>query len=190
MFEISPIRTERLLLRRLKPEDAPAYYTLRSSPEVMLYLQRPLVQSEEEALAQIKEQLQAQDEGKMVVWAIANLLDEFIGVAGYWRMQLEHQRSEVGYMLPVNYHGQGYATEALREILAFGFNQLKLHKIEADVDPKNTASLRLLKRFGFQHEASFRENRYFNGEFHDSCWLGLLREEWENHCNTTLMGKL
>lgn len=179
MFDFKPIPTQRLLLRRLKLEDAPAYFSLRSSPEVMIYLQRPLAQSEAEVLDQIKEQLQAQDEGKMVVWAIANLKDELIGIAGFWRMQLEHQRSEVGYMLLPQYHGQGYATEALREILAFGFNTLKLHKIEADVDPRNSASLRLLERFGFRQEALFRENRYYHGEFHDSCWLGLLREEWE-----------
>lgn len=179
MFQFNTIRTERLLLRPLKLEDAPAYFKLRSSPEVMNYIQRPLAQSEAEVLEQIKEQLQSQTDGKMVVWAIADLNDQLIGVAGYWRMQLEHQRAEVGYMIDEPFHGQGLGTEALNAILAFGFQKMQLHKIEADIDPNNIASLRLLERFGFKQEALFRENRFFNEQFYDSCWLGLLRKEWE-----------
>jgi len=185
MFEGNTIRTERLQLRQLKLEDASAYFALRSSAEVMAYIQRPLAISEAEVLEQIKDQLMAQAEGKMVVWAIADLNDRLIGIAGYWRMQLEHQRSEVGYLLDAPYQGQGLGTEALQAVLDFGFRELKLHKIEADVDPRNTASLRLLGRFGFQKEALFRENRYFAGEFHDSCWLGLLRSEWETFKSNT-----
>jgi len=153
---------------------------MRSSAAVMQYIQRPLAQSEAEVLEQIREQIQAQDEGKMVVWAIADLDDTLIGLAGFWRMQLEHQRTEVGYLFDAPYHGRGYATEALREVLNFGFSNMNLHKIEADVDPNNTASLRLLERFGFQKEAHFRQNSYFEGMFHDSCWFGLLREEWKD----------
>lgn len=178
MFEITTLATPRLQLRKLRLEDAPAYFSLRSSEKVMHYIQRPLAQSEAEVRIQIEEQLQAQAEGKIVVWAIADLNDTLIGIAGYWRMQLEHQRSEVGYLLDAPYHGQGYGTEALHAVLDYGFKVMKLHKIEADVDPENIASLKLLKRFGFQHEALFRENRFYDGKFYDSCWLGILAKEW------------
>jgi ribosomal-protein-alanine N-acetyltransferase len=167
------------MLRQLRLEDATAYFALRSSAEVMLYVQRPLAVSVEEAKEQITQQLQAQAEGKIVVWAIADLNDVLIGIAGFWRMQLEHQRTEVGYLLDEPYHGQGLGSEALKVILAYGFQNMNLHKIEADVDPDNLASLRMLQRFGFKQEALFRENRLFNNQFYDSCWLGLLRREWD-----------
>jgi len=179
MYTTTPIRTKRLMLRQLRLEDATAYFALRSSAEVMLYVQRPLAVSVEEAKEQITQQLQAQAEGKIVVWAIADLNDVLIGIAGYWRMQLEHQRAEVGYMLNLPYHGQGLGKEALKEVLAYGFRELNLHKIEAGVDPNNTASLHILAHFGFQKEALFRENLLFNGRFYDRCWLGLLHSEWE-----------
>jgi len=178
VFEIATLSTPRLQLRKLRLEDTAAYFSLRSSEKVMRYIQRPLAQSEAEVRMQIEEQLQAQAAGKIVVWAIANLNDQLIGIAGYWRMQLDHHRSEVGYLIDAPYHGQGYGTETLRAVIDFGFKVLKLHKIEADVDPENIASLKLLKRFGFQHEALFRENRFFDGKFYDSCWLGLLENEW------------
>jgi ribosomal-protein-alanine N-acetyltransferase len=170
-----------LRLRRLRPEDGAAYYKLRSSPEIMRYLQRPLVPSIEEATAQIVGQMEDEAAGKMIVWAIADLDDKFIGIAGYWRMQLEHQRAEIGYMLDLSYHGRGLATEAVAALVNYGFTVMKLHKIEADIDPDNLASARLLERLGFQKEAYFRENRLFNDRYYNSCWLGLLRREWERN---------
>lgn len=184
------ITTPRLRLRRLRPEDGIAYYKLRSSPEIMRYLQRPLVPSIEEATSQIVEQLEDEAAGKIIVWAIADLDDQFIGIAGYWRMQLEHQRAEIGYMLDAPYHGRGLATEAVAALIDYGFSVMHLHKIEADIDPDNLASARLLERLGFRQEALFRENRYFENRYFDSCWLGLLRREWENQRKLTRIGKV
>ncbi len=179
MASLSYLATPRLRLRKLRLDDTAAYFKLRSSEAVMHYIQRPLAQSPAEAEEQIRQQLEGEQAGAMVVWAVADLNDNLLGIAGYWRMQLEHQRAEVGYMLDAPYHNQGLGTEVLRAVLNYGFEEMKLHKIQADVDSENVASLKLLARFGFKQEALFRENRFFNGKYYDSCWLGLLRNEWQ-----------
>jgi ribosomal-protein-alanine N-acetyltransferase len=64
-------------------------------------------------------------------------------------------------------------------LLAFAFEELGLHRIEADVDPRNTASLQSVERLGFQREGYLRERWQVNGEIQDTVFFGLLRGEWE-----------
>ncbi len=75
--------------------------------------------------------------------------------------------------------------ETLRAVLDYAFSVLDLHRIEADVDPRNTASVRILERLGFQREGYLRERWQVNGEVQDSLFYGLLRPDWEAANNST-----
>ena len=92
-------------------------------------------------------------------------------------MQPQHCRGEIGYALKPEYWGKGFMTEALKTIIDFGFHKMNLHSIEANVNPKNQKSKKLLKRLGFRKEAYFRENYLFEGKFLDSEIYSLLKKD-------------
>jgi ribosomal-protein-alanine N-acetyltransferase len=110
----------------------------------------------------------AKNEG--ITWCL-NLINKpniHIGSIGLWRIEKENYRAEIGYMLEPDLQGKGLMYEALQKVIEFGFSEMKLHSIEAKIDPRNIASAALLKKGGFVQEAHFKENCYHNGEFCDT----------------------
>ena len=90
-----------------------------------------------------------------------------------------HRRCEVGYALGRAHWGRGFVGEALEAAIRFAFETLDLHRLEADVDPRNPASMRALERAGFAREGFLRERYHVHGEIQDAVYFGLLRREWE-----------
>ncbi len=169
------LNTRRLRLNGLNPDDSAALLFLRSDPGVMQYIDRPRAGSPEDIRRFLELVEQERLEGKGIAWAIR--LQEspnLIGYIGFWRTQHAHYRSEVGYALHPHYQGRGLAREALDAVIDFGFQQLGLHSIEANINPGNDASRQLLLRCGFVQEAYFKQNFYFNGQFLDSEIYSLL----------------
>lgn len=99
-------------------------------------------------------------------WAIT-LKDnpKLIGIIGHYRIKPEHFRAEIGYMLLPKYHGQGILSEAIKEVVSYGFEIMKLHSKEAIIDPENFASEKVLQKNGFVKEAHLKENEYYEGKF-------------------------
>jgi ribosomal-protein-alanine N-acetyltransferase len=170
------LTTERLLLRRLTLADAPALFTMRADPQVMQYIPRPLAQTVAETAQYIEVVNESARENERLTWGMALRDDpaQVIGTIGFVSFKPEHFRAEVGYLLHTGWQGQGLMREALAAVVAFGFQQLGLHSIEAVLDPANAASARLLERCGFVREGLFRENEYYNGKFLDSAYYSLL----------------
>lgn len=177
-LDLSPfpeLRTERLLLRTITPEDGPALYGIRSDKRIMQHIGRPLAGSLQDANDLIDRILKDQAENNAINWAITMKDDPtLIGTIGYYRLKKEHYRGEVGYALHSDHWRKGIMTEALLAVVACGFERFGFHSIEADTDPRNTASNTLLKRCGFVREGSFKENFFWNGEFLDSAVYSLL----------------
>jgi ribosomal-protein-alanine N-acetyltransferase len=171
------LETERLLLRRVDKKDVNEIFELRSNVETMKYIPRPMVKSIEEALehiAKIDDQIKA-NEG--INWAITLKNDtRLIGIIGHYRIKPEHFRAEIGYMLLPEYNGKGIITEAVNEVVNYGFNTLKLHSIEAIISPENLASEKVLQKNGFIKEAYFKQNESFNGRFIDTVIYSLLKK--------------
>lgn len=171
------LETERLYLRRLVKEDVNEVFALRSDVEVMKYIPRPLVKTKEDALehiAMIEAKIQ-NNEG--INWAIT-LKDssKLIGIIGHHRIKPEHFRAEIGYMLLPEYHGKGIIVEAIKETLNYGFEIMKLHSIEAIIDPENYASESVLQKSGFIKEAHLKENEYYEGRFLDTVIYSILNK--------------
>jgi RimJ/RimL family protein N-acetyltransferase len=95
------------------------------------------------------------------------------------RVDDSHQHAELGYWLGVPYWGQGYATEATRELLRYGFENLGLHRIFASHFKHNPASGRILKKLGMRYEGCQREHLRKWDRFVDSELYGMLRHEWD-----------
>lgn len=101
----------------------------------------------------------------------------FIGSVGL-RVEMDHYRAELGYWIAVPYWGRGYATEAGRELVRYGFEELGLKRIFATHFGHNTASGRVLEKIGLKHEGCQRQHFLKWGEFSDSELYGILRDEF------------
>ena len=184
-FDIFPIiYTERLKLRKLKSDDAVEIFRIRSNIEAMRYMDRDKHESikDSEALLEIDRAAYTSQTG--INWGITEKnSDSLLGYVGFWRIFAEHFRAEVGYALNVEHWNKGIMSEALNAIIKFGFEKMNLHSIEANLNPDNTQSIKLLKRLGFKQEAYFRENYHFNGKFIDSVIFSLLESDYTNRQN-------
>ena len=143
-FNFTPfpiLESERLRFRKLSDEDINEIFELRSNPETMKYIPRPLATNLEEALAHIKMINEKIDANIDINWAVTQKdSNKCIGLMGFFRTQPENYRSELGYMILPEHHNKGYVTEAVKTLLDYAFNELKFHSIEAVIDPANIAS--------------------------------------------------
>lgn len=177
-ISFSPFPTlagKRILLREMVEADAHAILKMRSNVEVMRYLDREPAKSLEDALEYIKKIQFGISSNSGITWAIADAeTDLLVGTIGFWRIDVEHYRGEIGYMLQPEHQGKGLMQEAMELALDYAFTQLKLHSIEANVNPDNLASKKILERNGFVQEAYFRENYFYNNRFIDSAIYSLI----------------
>jgi [ribosomal protein S5]-alanine N-acetyltransferase len=175
-FPVFPVlQTSRCLMRHVVKTDAPQLLALRSDAAVMQYLDREAMNTVDEAGVMIDSMDSRLAAGEGISWAVSlQDTNEMIGLAGLWRIIREHHRAEIGYTLLPAHWNKGLMSEVLETIIDFGFGSMKLHSIEANVNPSNAASIRLLEKLGFIREAYFRENYYFRGRFLDSAIYSLL----------------
>ncbi len=168
--------TERLLLRKLTLDDAPAVMKQRSNEETMKYINRPLTKTIEDAENWIRLILDTLEKNDGITWAIS-LKDEpqtLRGSIGFWRIIKENYRAEIGYMLDPALHGKGIMYEAIQPILQYGFNVMHLHSVEGHIDPLNIASGKLMEKAHFVKEAHFKDHCFYNGRFADTAVYSLL----------------
>ena len=179
LFDQLTLHTDRLLLRPLREGDAPALFEIFSDPKVMRYWSTPPWASIEQAHAVIAEDKRGLAAGDYLRLGIERTGDgQLIGVCSLFSLSEQCRRAEVGYALATAASGRGFMHEALTALLDHAFLDLDLNRIEADIDPRNTASARCLARLGFKQEGHLRERWIVNGEISDSIIYGLLRSEW------------
>ncbi len=163
------LHTHRLLLREVTPDDAASIFKMRSDEQVMRYVGRPLQKDVSEAAKLIESIRDLFKQNEAVSWAVCFPHDPtLIGIIGFWKMDKDNHRTEIGYMLRADFWGQGIMNEAMTAAIEYCFKTLDFHSIEANTDPENEASGRILEKHGFVQEAYFRENFYFGGRFLDS----------------------
>ncbi len=169
------IVTSRLLLREVTIADAAALFLLRSDPAVLRYLDKDPEKTVDETIGLINRVKKDKENNDGILWGITvKDSDTLVGTICFWRMQKEHYRAEIGYALHPAQQGKGIMDEAIKAVLQYGFETMQLHSVEANVNPANDASIKLLERNGFVKEAHFRENYYYNGKFLDSVIYSLI----------------
>lgn len=174
------LHTPRLLLRPLAPADSDALFAMRSDPRVQRYGSHAPWTERAIAVAYIERNVQAMAEGAHAQFAIERREDgRVVGTCTLYRLDAQSRRADCGYVLLPAEWGKGYATEAMSALLDWGFEALALHRVEADIDPRNTASAKLLERLGFAREGHLRERWIVEGEISDSWLYGLLAREWQ-----------
>lgn len=172
----SVLETARLILRPYCEADIPELLPLIGSREVAATTLRiPHPYTEQDARGFLAN-IQGDDEARLAITLRAD--GRLIGGVGL-RLNLPHRNAELGYWLGVAYWGHGYATEASREMLRYGFEDLGLHRIFASHFKHNPASGRILKKIGMRYEGCQREHLLKWEQFVDSELYGILRQEWK-----------
>lgn len=176
MFPVN-ISGPRLTLREFRPDDLDASMAVVGDAAVTRTLSFDVRSREEQEERLSQDIARAQTTPRPDYYlAIANSSDTLIG---FVRIGLGRDRSgELGYALRRADWGKGYATEATRLMIAFGFDTLHLHRIQAACGPDNRASQRLLARLGFTPEGRLRDHVFTNGAWRDSLLYSLLEHEW------------
>lgn len=170
------LHSARLRLREVRQDDAPALFAIHSDPVVMRYWSYPAWTALAQAEAKVADIQRQRREQDILIWAIADAAsDQLIGSSAVFALDRAQGRAEIGYSLHRDWQGRGLAGEALRLVLHYLFEAMQLRRLEADADPRNAASCRLLERLGFVREGLLRERWDVNDELCDSAIYGLLR---------------
>ncbi len=170
---------KRVRLRGPRSEDADALFQLFADPRVMRYWSRPPMTTRREAEGLIEEIDESFALRTKLNWVLTLRNDDVvIGTCTLFHFEPRHRRAEVGYALRSDHWSRGIATEAATVVLAWAFRVLGLHRIEADIDPRNRNSRKLLERLGFASEGVLRERYFVGEETSDTELFGLLASDW------------
>lgn len=176
--EFPTLETEHLKLRAFDLSDTSALFAIRSNPTVMEYMDTDLMHKQSAAYLMIARMQVDFENQEAIHWVIEEKAsNKMVGYFSYWRLDSKHCRAEIGYALHPDYWNKQYMTHTFLAVLKFGFNQLHLHSIEANVNPNNRASIKLLQKIGFQKEAYFRSNYFYNNRYIDSLIYCLLETD-------------
>ena len=174
------LHTERLLLRETALQDVEGVFAMESDPVAMRYWNTPPMDDLEQARASVNRAMSHFATRLGIRWSIVRRADDvFLGHLSVFHFSEQSGRAEIGYGLARSYWGQGYMNEALRAVIDYAFGPLGVRRLEADIDPRNQASLRALERLGFQREGLLRERWQVGDEISDSALLGLLARDWQ-----------
>lgn len=175
------LTTDRFVLRSITPDDTAALFELESDPQVTRYLGRAPMPSLDATARRIDSFRTQFETHQAIQWGVAPRPDgPLIGTCVFWHLRPAHFRAEIGYMLSPAWWGQGVMVEVVSAVLAFGFSTMALHSVDAQIDPDNVASRRLLEKLGFVQEAYFREDYFHPVEqrFTDTAIFSLLVSDW------------
>lgn len=161
--------------------DLPALFRLFSDPVAMRHWSREPMVTIDEARSLLDEILEGHRSGRFHQWVLRATdagSDEAIGTVTLWNIAWPHRRCEIGCMLDRRLWGRGLMHEALAALIDRLFARTPMHRIGADVDPRNARSIALLRRLGFVDEGLQRASYRLHGEVQDALLMGLLASDW------------
>ena len=177
--DLPSLETERLIIRKLTMKDANDIYEYASDPEVSKFVTWEPHKSVVDTVNFIRAIMKQYIDGQPSPWAIVHKENnKIIGTGGYNLWIKEHSKAEIGYAISARYWNRGIMTEALREIINFGFERMNLHRAEARVYVENTASERVMQKCGMKYEGILRESWFVKGIFQDIKMYSILKSEF------------
>jgi RimJ/RimL family protein N-acetyltransferase len=183
-FELtSPIHTARLTLRPLQRGDLDDVHAYQSREDVCRYLlfeprSRDEVAERLERYALATRLAADGDYLQLALVLRVDGRDRVIGDSYFTIHSAENSTGEIGWTMHPDFGGRGYATEAALAVMGLGFETLGLHRVRAELDPRNDASIRMCLRLGMREEAYFVEDLWFRGGWADTGVYAILDREW------------
>jgi [ribosomal protein S5]-alanine N-acetyltransferase len=179
------LSTERLMLRDFKESDAEAVYEIFSNDQVIEFYDEDKFLSVDQAIELVKayKRRNVAEDGRGLRWAIclANAPERVIGSCGFHATHKAFQSMEIGYELHPDHWNNGYAFEAVSQMLNNCFTHdipFRINRVTARTDLESHRSISLLRKLGFSEEGVLRQYGFWKNEFHDVRMFSLLREEW------------
>ena len=174
------LETKRLVLRQITMADVENLYSFFSDREVMQYYDCEALSSMDEARNLIRRFSDWFEKQTGFRWGISLKTESnaIIGTCGLFAWHKPARIATLGYELSRRYWRRGIMSEALRELLVYGYRDLNLNRIRATVVTDNVASARLLEQLSFKREGILRQSQFLNGKYDDLAAYALLREEW------------
>jgi ribosomal-protein-alanine N-acetyltransferase len=161
-FSFTPfpfLTTENYSLRNLMPEDEQDIFALRSSDEINKYLDRPKANTLDDARNFITKIINGIAKNESIFWVVTPKdRSKFLGSICLWKISREEAKAEIGYELLSENHGKGIMQEVIPRVIRFGFEEMKLKTIEAELSPRNLKSVKLLEKNNFTLAAINPEN--------------------------------
>lgn len=179
-WDFHALQGELVTLDLLKPDDLEPLYALHSDPEVTRYLLHD-VRSRDEVERILERDAAATRLEKVddyVQPAIRDRSGHLIGTMYFHLTSVDDRTAEIGWLLSPRERGKGYATDAARTLLGLAFDEIGLHRVYAELDPRNTASIALCERLGMRHETHIVEHMWLKGEWTDTGGYAILEREW------------
>ena len=179
-FERPPVlQTERLILRKIVPEDANDMYAYSKDSEVTRYLTWTPHRSVKETERYIKYLQKQYENGSFYDWGVVlRENNRFVGTCGYTSYEREGDALEIGYVLSRDCWGMGYAAEAARCVIQYAFERLHAGRVFAKYMEGNEASACVMRKCGMTFEATYRNSMYIKGEYKTINVYSLSREEY------------
>jgi [ribosomal protein S5]-alanine N-acetyltransferase len=181
-FTTYPIlETSRLKMRKLSRFDAQAIFEVRNDYQVTKYNIVDAYTNIEQARNLIRNIQSEYVERKTIRWGITvKPNDKIVGMVGFNYWDRNDHRAAIGFDLRQDHWRKSFMTEAVREVIRFGFQNMGLNRIEADASIYNVGSVMLLQNIGFTQEGIQREQYYEDGNYHDLVLFALLKREWQS----------
>lgn len=180
--DMPSFETDRLLLRKVTRQDLDDVFEFSSDPKVAQRMTWEKNDSKEETLSNfLQPTVDGYKDGQSGVWAIVYKESEkVVGTCSLVDWSNEHQKAEIGYVLNREFWGAGIATEALKEVLSYGFGALQLNRIEGGCDVDNIGSEKVMLKAGMTFEGVLRKNERIKGEFRDTKIFSILKSEFDS----------
>ena len=186
LFDDMPrLETPRLILRRLEMRDAPDLFDYSRDPQVAKHVLWDAQTSVSEARAYVRYMLRRYRAGEPASWGIEEKeTGRVVGTIGYMWYQRDNNACEVGYSLARRRWNRGYMTEALAEVLRFSFEELGVHRVEAQHEVENAASGAVMRKCGMRKEGTLRGRLDNKGRYVDVDLYAMLREDYARWART------
>jgi ribosomal-protein-alanine N-acetyltransferase len=177
--DLPTLETERLILRKMTPDDAEAVFAYASDPEVTRYVIWDTHRTIEDSKAFLELTVGKYENGGEPDWGIVYKGDRrFVGTCGFADWKAEHARAEMGFVISREYWGRGLMPEAVRAMIAFGFERMGLNRIEARCIAENVASARVMEKAGMTYEGRLRQREFIKEAYRDIKIYSILRSEF------------
>ena len=178
--EFPEYKLNKIIMRKLREEDAMSMLNYISNPEVNKYLPDD---AEMNNCEEIKDMIKSINQGFMesnnIRWGIVDKeSSKIIGDCGFYKTDLKNKTGEISYRLSPEFWGQGIMSKILKQMLSFGFKEIELNRIEASVIPGNKGSLHILENNGFKKEGVLRDSLFKNNKYYDLIVYSILKRDY------------
>jgi len=178
--DLPTLVTARLILRKMTLDDAEDMFAYASDQEVTKHVTWEPHITIEDSRAFLLDVLERYEKRLPANWGVElKATAQLVGTCGFMSWFSDHRRAEIGFALGHRYWGQGLMTEAVRQVIHWGFNECNLNRIEGECKPENVRSARVMEKCGMTLEGVLRQSVFAKGQYHDLRLYSILRQEWQ-----------